>query len=158
MTRRSCIAPPVSLLALAALVALGAGCATALSKAEVEVRLEQAASELTGQRRSRVIPIYAESQQAAWGLLTEAKVDSDSPLSKRTNRRMALAAKRRSIVVVGGPYAGLSDRVVTNAIALDTEHELSGLQLVFVSPESPSTDLQSAARSASVRLVHRALP
>jgi hypothetical protein len=60
--------------------------------------------------------------------------------------------------IVGGPYGALSDQVVRNALALQRDGDLSGLTVVFVSPQRPSKALVRAAARAKVRLHYRSLP
>jgi hypothetical protein len=105
--------------------------------------------------RKRIIPIYAETQMAAWALLADAKSDPSSPMSQRLSRGLAAAARRGFGVVVGGPYPALSDQVVRNALTLHRERPLGGLTLVFVSAKPPSEALSKAAASAGARLHHR---
>lgn len=142
---------------LALLLMAGTGCVTSLSEAEVKDRLEAAASDLR-LRSARVMPIYAETRLVAQALLMEARHDPEAGLSLGLGRRIAVAAKRRQTVVVGGPYPALSDRVLRNALELNHEQGLTGLNLVLVSPDSPSRELSNAARQTRARLIHRSLP
>jgi hypothetical protein len=143
-------------LLVALLVApwLGA-CVTALTEDEIEDRLEVAAKPVATARPRRVIPIYAETSFVAKALLTEARVNAESPLSVSVSRRIEIAAQRRLQVVVGGPYPDLTDQVVTNALRLQPEQGLRGATLVFVSAQRPSPQLLDAAKQAQLRLYHR---
>jgi hypothetical protein len=150
------VRPALRSLLLALVVApwLGA-CVTALTEDEIEDRLEVAAKPVATARPRRVIPIYAETRFVAKALLTEARVNAESPLSVSVSRRIEIAAQRRLQVVVGGPYPDLTDQVVTNALRLQQEKGLRGATLVFVSPQRPSPQLLDAARQAQLRLYHR---
>ena len=149
--------PPAlrSLLLPLVLVPWLGACVTALTEDEVEDRLEVAAKPVASVRPRRVIPIYAETSFVAKALLTEARVNTESPLSVSVSRRMEIAAQRRLQVVVGGPYPDLTDQVVTNALRLQQEKGLRGATLVFVSPQRPSAQLLEAAKQAQARLYHR---
>jgi hypothetical protein len=150
------VRPALRSLLLALLLAPGLGsCVTALTQDEVEDRLQAAARPVATTRPRRVIPIYAETSFVAKALLTEARVNAESPLSVSVSRRMEIAAQRRLQVVVGGPYPDLTDQVVTNALRLQQERGLRGATLVFVSPERPSSQLLEAAKQAQARLYHR---
>ena len=100
-------------------------------------------------------PIWAETRFVTFGLLTEARHDRSSPLSQRLSQGIALAARRGQRVVAGGPYPKLSDQLLRNALDLNREASLYGLELVLVSPEPPSPELSRAVRDARARLTHR---
>ncbi len=133
---------------------LAMGCVTPLTEADLEKDLDRAASSVPALGRKRIIPIYAETQMAAWALLADAKSDPSSPMSYRLSRGLAVAARRGFGVVVGGPYPALSDQVVRNALTLHRERPLGGLTLVFVSAKPPSEALWEAATIADARLQH----
>jgi hypothetical protein len=59
--------------------------------------------------------------------------------------------------VAGGPFPDLTDQVLRNALELQPESGLPGLQLLVASAEPPSAELLGAARRARVRLFHRDL-
>lgn len=145
----------LSILALSGFLAIG--CATPLTEADLEAKLQAAGATVSRPGRKRVIPIYAESKTSAWTLLAEAKVDPESRLSAQLGKRLALARRRGLSTIVGGPYPALSDQVVLNAFGLCRDGDLSGLTVVFVSPERPSQALAQAAARAKVRLHYRAL-
>jgi hypothetical protein len=145
-----------STLALAILFA--AGCVTAITETDLEDRLERAAASVSGLGRARIVPIYADTRTVAWGMLTEAKMDRTSPLSVRTGKRLAGAARQGRAVVAGGPYPALTDQILRNALALHQEEGLPGLRLVVVSAEQPSAELRKAASGVRARLYHRDLP
>jgi hypothetical protein len=134
---------------------LATGCITPLTEADLEEDLERAASSVPALGRKRIIPVYAETQMAAWALLADAKTDPSSLMSYRLSRGLASAARRGFGVVVGGPYPALSDQVVRNALTLHRERPLGGLRLVFVSAKPPSEALWKAAKHAEARLYHR---
>ena len=146
-----------SFAGLLAAALLAAGCVTQVSEDQLETKLAQAASPVTGRSQTRVIPVTAETRFVAWALLTEAKSDLSSPLSVQLSRRIALAARRRMKVVVGGPYPGLTDQVLQNALSLQEGRAVRGLTLILVSDEGPSPELAQAARAAETRLYHRRL-
>ena len=143
--------------AVGALLAAGLalGCVTPVSEEEVESQLEVAAAPYTHLGPRRVIPIYAETRLVASALLAEARTNPESPPSERLHRRLSAAARRDLHVVVGGPYPELSDRLLTNALALSEKRGLLGLPVVFVSPLEPTPDLSAAAHRAGARLYHR---
>jgi hypothetical protein len=136
---------------------LAVGCVTPVSEADLEKQLAEAAAPVTGRSETRVLPVTAETRFVAWALLTEAKGDHSSPLSVQLSRRIALAARRHMKVVVGGPYAGLTDQVLRNALSLQEERAVRGMTLVLVSEEPPSPELAQAAQAAQARLYHRRL-
>jgi hypothetical protein len=141
---------------LVALLALG--CATVYPEAETERQLAQVAREVSRRPPARVVAIHADTGVAAFGLLTEARGNPESPLSAGAYRALAAARRGRRVVVAGGPFADLNDRVLCNALALaGDEGSLAGLSLVVASPAPPSPALGAAARRAGVRLSHRAL-
>lgn len=148
--------PSLLLHALLCAALLGAGCVTPVSEDDVEARLSEAARPFARLGPQRVIPIYAETRLIAVALVTEAKNDPESRVSVQLGRRLALAAKRRfHVLVVGGPYPDLSDRLLLNALNLHRDGELKGLLVVLVSDEEPSAALAEAARVAQTRLHHR---
>lgn len=151
-----------ALLALRAIgcvtVLLAIGCVTPMTENDLERRLEQAAGPLAPSGKSRVYPIWAETNFVALALLTEARTDPESDLSKRLGSGIALSARRGMHVVVGGPYAHLTDQVLRNALTLQGDGSLRGLVVVFVSPEPPSRELAQAVQQARARLYHRELP
>jgi hypothetical protein len=132
-------------------------CVTTLSEADLERELQQAArsSKLAG---AALIPVYAETKLVARALLFEAQREPESEFSVLVSRRMEVAARRRTGVVVGGPYPELADQILRNALSLHREKGLAGLVVLLVSPAPPSPALAQAARTARTRLVHRPLP
>ena len=91
----------------------------------------------------------------ARALLFEAKADPESQLSLQVGRRLKAAAGRRMSVVVGGPYAGLSDQVLENAFLMNRDEGLGGVRVLLVSDSKPSPELARAAGQARARLYHR---
>lgn len=146
------------LILLWAALLLLVACVTPVTEEDLERKLEQTARSMPALGRSRVIPIYADTKTVAWGLLAEARMEPASPLSVQVQRRIEVAARRGFDVVVGGPYPGLSDQIVRNALTLSEGHRLSGLDVVFVSAQLPSPALKQAAGRAGIRLHHRAYP
>ena len=143
-------------LAASLLVLLaGAGCAT-MTEADVKQQLTEAGKPYARRGPQQVIPIYAESRMVAIGLLAEARSDPSSTLSRGVGRQLDRARRRNAHVVVGGPYADLSDRILTNALKLNSEGQLRGLNVVFVSDDEPTSDLIEAARLSQTRIHHRA--
>jgi hypothetical protein len=142
--------------ALLLVAALAAGCMTVHREDELELRLERLGAATPGLRRPRTAVIHADTRVAALGLLAEAHANADSPLSASLGRQLAAAHRSRRDVVAGGPFADLTDRVLRNALALQGQGALAGLQLVVASQEPPSAELESAARRTRVRLLYRA--
>jgi len=143
-------------VALAMLAVVAAGCITVYREDELEKRLERLGAATQGLRRPRAAVIHADTRVAALGLLAEARANVDSPLSASLGRQLAAAQRSRRDVVAGGPFADLTDRVLRNALALQDDGALAGLQLVLASPEQPSRELLGAARRTRVRLLYRA--
>ena len=143
---------PIGLVLLAALVL---GCATPPSEADLEQRLERLGSATQGLRRPRVVAIQADTRANAFGLLMEARANTDSPLSLAIGRQLAAAHRTHRDLVAGGPFGDLNDRLLCNALALQAEKGLSGLQLIVASPDPPSRALLVAAGKAHVHLLHR---
>ena len=146
------------LVALLGAGLLTGGCLTPFSEEELETRLEVAAEPFEALGRRRLIPIYAETRFIAKALLTEARVNPESPLTTQVSKRLGIAARRKFHVVVGGPYSDLSDRVLRNAFALHRKQGLAGLTVVYVSNARPSFELARAANEARAQLHHRPLP
>ena len=145
------------LLALLCIL-LAVGCATVHPEVETDRQLARVAREVSARPPARVLPIHADTSVAAFGLLTEARGNPESPLSAGAYRALAAARRSRRVVVAGGPFANLTDKVLCNALALAGEEgALAGLSLVVASPVPPSPALGAAARRAGVRLTHRAL-
>jgi len=142
--------------ALLCFAAVAAGCMTVYREDELEQRLERVGAATRGLRRPRTALIHADTRVAALGLLAEARANVDSPLSASLGRQLAAAHRSRRDVVAGGPFADLTDQVLRNALALQEEGALAGLQLVVASREQPSGELVSAARRSQVRLLYRA--
>jgi hypothetical protein len=137
---------------------MAGGCVTPFSEEELETRLEVAAQPFEALGRRRLIPIYAETPFIAKALLTEARANPESPLVTRVSRRLGIAARRKFLVVVGGPYPDLSDRILRNAFDLHRKQGLAGLNVVYVSEARPSFELARAANEVHARLHHRPLP
>ncbi len=132
----------------------GTGCATSLSETDLRVQLRETAQSLARTGPQQLITVYAESKMVAFGLLTEARVQPDSDLSRGVGNQLKRAHRRQAHVVVGGPYPKLSDRILANALSLNDEGQLRGLRVVFVSDTAPTSDLAAAARQARTRLYH----
>jgi hypothetical protein len=143
-------------LALSLLAILVAACATPPTESDLEGRLERLGAATHGLRRPRVIAIHADTRAHAFGLLMEARANADSPLSASLSRQLASAQRTHRDLVAGGPFGDLNDRVLCNALALQDEKGLAGLQLLVASPDEPSRALTLAAKKAHVRLLHRA--
>ena len=143
-------------VALALLAVVAAGCVTVYREEELEKRLERIGAATQGLRRPRTATIHADTRMAALGLLAEAKANVDSPLSAALGRQLAAAHRSRRDVVAGGPFADLTEQVLRNALALQDDGALAGLQLVLASQEPPSGELQNAARRTRLRLLYRA--
>jgi len=138
-----------------ALLALSAGCVTTYREDELEDRLERLAAATRELHKPRVFPIYAETRMTALVLLAEARSSRDSVLSATLARSLAAAHQRHRDLVTGGSFPDLTDQVVRNALELQGEQGLPGLQLLVASAEPPSAELLGAARRARVRVLHR---
>ena len=138
---------------LASLASLA--CATAYGEDELERRLARLGEATAALRRPRVVAIHADSKVEALGLVAEARMNADSPLSAMLARQLAAAKRTRRDVVAGGPYPDLNDLVLSNALALEAEGSLAGLTLLVASANPPSPQLAGAARRARVHLLHR---
>lgn len=144
------------LLAAGLLAALtSAGCATTVSEADMKLQLAEAAKPYARTGAQQVILVWAESRMVAIGLLAEARNDPASSLSRRIGSRLERTHRRKAHAVVGGPYADLSDRILTNALNMKSDGQLRGLKVVFVSDEAPTPDLLSAARVSRTQIHHR---
>ena len=138
--------------------ALAAACATVYEERATEHQLAEVSREVPGLRRPRLVPIHAETSVVAFGLLNEARVNRESPLSTVTQRALEAARRGRRDAVAGGPFPELTDQVLVNALRLSQgDAALAGLSLVVASPAPPSPALAAAARDAKVRLLHRPL-
>jgi len=145
-----------SAVAVALLATLLLACATLPSETELEQRLERLGAATQGLRRPRVAAIQADTRAVAFGLLMEARANTDSPLSQGLSQQLAAAHRTHRDLVAGGPFSALNDRVLRNALALQEDETLAGLQLLVASPDEPSRALQLAAQKAHVRLLYRA--
>ncbi len=132
----------------------GTGCATSISERDLRLQLREVAQPLARRGPQQLITVYAESRMVAFGLLTEARVEPASELSRGIGNQLKRAHRRRAHVVVGGPYPKLSDRILANALSLNADGQLRGLRVVFVSDTAPTSDLAEAARRARTRLYH----
>jgi len=141
--------------ALALLAVLSAGCVTTYREDELEDRLERLAAATKGLHKPRVFPLYAETRMTALVLLADARASRDSGLSASLARSLAAAHQRHRDLVTGGSFPDLTDQVVRNALELQGEEGLPGLQLLVASAEAPSAELLGAARRARVRVIHR---
>lgn len=150
--RTACLLLAVGLLAALA----GAGCATKISESEVKLQLTDAARPFSQQGPQQLIPVYAESRMVAIGLLGEARNQPDSDLSRTVGLQLKRARRRNAHAVVGGPYPDLSDRILANALNLNAKGQLRGLNVVFVSEQTPTPELVDAARLSQTRIHHRA--
>ena len=150
----------VALAAAAGLVVIClGGCAATLSDRDVESRLRSAAESVHGLGGDfQVFAINADSQMAAWTLAAEAAESGPLPVSRQLARRIEIAARKRQMLVVGGPYPRLSRAVCVDALALDTRRDLSGLTLVYVGSAESAIEVRNAAGARSVRFVQRELP
>jgi hypothetical protein len=138
------------------LVALAcAGCATSISEDDLNRQLAEVAQPYARLGPQQMVPVYAESRMVAIGLLAEARNDPGSPLSRRVGRQLDRAHRRNAHAVVGGPYADLSDRILTNALNLNEDGQLRGLKVLFVSDAAPTPALLDAARLSQTRIHHR---
>jgi len=144
-----------SAVALPLLAALLLACATLPSERELEQRLERLGATTQGLRRPRVAAIQADTRAVAFGLLMEARANRESPLSQGLSQELAAAHLAHRDLVAGGPFGELNDRVLCNALSLEQEKPLAGLQLLVASPDEPSRALRAAASKAQVRLLYR---
>ena len=138
------------------IAAFAVACATPVTEKDVTQQLTEAARPYARKGPQQVIPVYAESKMVAIGLLGEARNQTDSDLSRRVGLQLARAHRRGAHAVVGGPYPDLSDRVLANALTLNSKGQLRGLNVVFVSAEIPTPELIAASRASQTRIHHRA--
>jgi len=131
-------------------------CATPIGERELEERLASVAAVSPG-AHPRVFPVWAGTRLAAWTLLADARGDPRSPESLRLGHAISRAATQPTTVVVGGPYADLSDQIVRNALEMHGERALGRLTIVLVGPEPPSAELSAALARAGARIQHRPL-
>ena len=136
---------------------VAAGCATSFTSQGLDDRLELRGTEVRGLTRPRIFPIYAGSRIEAITLLADARNAPRHRISLDLAQQISLARTRVIHFVVGGPYADLNQRVVTNALDYYEDRPLPGLVLVYVSPREPSSELVALARSHRVRMIHRSL-
>jgi len=136
---------------------IAAACATSLTSQGLDDRLALLGSEIRGLRRPQLFSIYAGSRLEAITLLADARNQPRRRLSLDLAQQIALARTRVVHFVVGGPYADLNQRVVTNALDYHEDRPLPGLVLVYVSPREPSPELAALALSRRVRMIHRPL-
>ena len=143
----------IATVAAAALIAVG--CA-AMPEATLRSKLREAAGSVRGGDRAVVVPIHADSDMAAWTLRAELR-SGESPLPHQLGNRMALGAKRNSVLVVGSGHDRLARAAVLGALA-DETHSLRGLTLVYVGNSKSAAALRPLARARDVRFLHRELP
>ena len=91
----------------------------------------------------------------AIGLITEARTDPEAGLSRSVGQQLKRAHNRKAHAVIGSPYPDLADRILTNALHLNAKGQLRGMTVVFVSEESPTSDLVEAGRVSQTRIHHR---
>jgi len=134
-------------------------CAAPVAGEALEEKLRQAGASVRGLGSNpEVFPITADSQMAAWTLVGESKESGPLPLARQLNHRMGRAAKRRTMLVVGGPYSSLTHEVVLDALALNGETPLPGLVLVYVGSAESARAARTAAGALGIRFVQRELP
>jgi hypothetical protein len=145
-------------LVAAVLLALAA-CAAPVSGETLEEKLRQAGASVRGLGSDlSIFPITADSQMAAWTLIAESKEGGSLALARQLNHRMDRAFKRRTVLVVGGPYSSLTREVVLDALALNEGRALPGLVLVYVGSAKSAREVRTAAGALGIRLVQRELP
>jgi hypothetical protein len=145
-------------LVAATLLALTA-CAAPVSGDALDEKLRQAGASVRGLGSNpEVFPITADSPMAALTLVGESKESGSLPLARQLKYRMGRASKRRTMLVVGGPYSSLTREVVLDALALHEGTPLPGLVLVYVGSPESARDVRTAAGALGIRFVQRELP
>lgn len=143
---------PALLIAL-----LATACATPLTPAQLDARIEEAAGPPPAGQTQRVQAIHADTKIVAWALLDQARSNPRAGIAGRLTALFARCKARGERVVVGGLDAGLVDGIVALALAQHPDGALEGLDLVLVSPAAPGPDLVAALRASGARLLYRPL-
>lgn len=140
------------------LALLAVACTIPPTESEVESDLRRIAAKVRPAGELRVVALHAGSRMDAWAQMTESTAEGEdwsSQQVRRLARAFNRADRRRVAVVTGGPYTQLNERVVLEALNSVKPPRLSGLTLVFVSPDPPSADIRGAASQRGSALVHR---
>lgn len=129
-----------------------AGCVAPITDGEIRNHLQRVAGLGSG---ANVLVLNAESEMAAWVLVTEARSNGPIVPSRRLALGFADGARKRIQYVVGGPYPQLNNRALLDAFTICKESRLPGLVVVLVSPKPPSEELVLTAEAYKAKLVHR---
>jgi hypothetical protein len=139
-------------------VGLALACATPPSDARVEDELRRLGAQVQGLGRTpHIVVLNAGSRMDAWGQITASQADGPSTRMQALGRRLAKGSRQRVGVVIGGPFAQLNDRMLSDALTASGRDPLPGLTLLLVSPEPPNDELRREAKRRKLNLVHRAL-
>jgi hypothetical protein len=134
-------------------------CSSPVSGPDLEAKLREAGSSVQGLGSDlSTFAIDADSQMAAWTLIAEAREGGPLPLSRQLARRMDLAVKRKTLLVVGGSYPSLTRVIVMDALSLIEGKAMPGLVLVYVGSAESARDPRAAAGPLEIRFVQRDLP
>lgn len=150
--RRRASVPALLLLAACAACAGSAG-------TPLERQLARQAAAVPGfPPDASIVAVDAGSTTEAWKELVRLRSEGPSPVSHQLGVALAESRGARRDLVVGGPHAPLTERVLLDAFALSRAPSLPGLRVLLVTPRPPSDGLRAAAAELEVELLHRTLP
>lgn len=129
-------------------------CATSLDPWVEALRSDAAAGGPVSEQAA-VVLIWADSKQDSWKQIVRARTESPLQESRLLARSFEAASVSELEVVTGGPQPALNEQVVIDAFSITPRERLPGLQLIYVSPGSPSERLIEVFELRGVRWSHR---
>ena len=135
---------------------LAVACASPPTPEDYELAIAKTALEVEDlPPGAQLVPVYAESEAEALRGVVRAIGARPSDLSRTLARAFDENAAREVGFAVGGPYDALNERVLLDAFSLVRARDLSGIYVLYVSPEPPTSELLRAARALGARVGHR---
>ena len=140
-----------------ALVAACVACGPKLGPGWTEAHLREAAVPASdAAEAAAVVPVWADSEEEAWGRVVQAQTESPLDESQRLTAWLDEPRAVGAEVWTGGPFAPLNDQVLIDALKFTKRARVPGVRIVFVSPEPPSPELEALLAKRGVAWVHRA--
>lgn len=102
-----------------------------------------------------VVAVDAESNEAAWGRVVRARTETPLDESQQLARVFDAHVGGPTRVVVGGPYAQLTEQVLVDAFALVDAASLAQLRVVVVGPDPITRRLRDACTRRDVVCTHQ---
>ncbi|MEM7413375.1 MAG: hypothetical protein AAF430_24300 [Myxococcota bacterium] len=142
-------------VAAACIALLAFGCGPKLDAAWAAAHLRAAATSASeGGGRPAVVPVWAASEEAAWGRVVRAQTEEPLDESRALTALFDEADGAAVEAWVGGPHAPLNDQVLLDALRFTRRARVPGAHVVFVSPVPPGEDLEAMLEERGVRWSH----